>query len=188
MATYGAVVEGPYDEAAIKQLIRKCISSDIKVIARPCKGSVMKKFSGFLEEFRCVKQGMPVDKALVIRDADNKVPDELLERMKSKIAGRTYPFEVKFIIIVQELETLFLADEGAISRVTQARSGKTVTRVNETLEAINQPKERLYEILSDAGVPYTEAVAREIAKELELSKIEYRCLSFRNFRQDVVDC
>ncbi len=98
------------------------------------------------------------------------------------------PFEVKFIIVVQELETWLLADDKAISKVTQARSGRTVSRVNENLESIRQPKEKLQEILSKAGIYYTPEVAKEIARELDLSKIEYRCPGFKEFHQAVIDC
>lgn len=147
----------------------------------------MNKFPGFLESFRYDKQGGHVDKALVIRDADNKDPNELLERMKNKIAGRNYPFEVKFVIIVQELETWLLADEEAISRVTQSRSGKSVSRVNENIESIIQPKNHLEQMLSEARVPYTDKVAKEIARESDISRIEYRCPKFREFCQAVID-
>lgn len=191
MTTYGIVVEGGYDAVALAEIIKKCLLSEIEIIARPCgnKSSLMRKFPGFLEEFRYANQGTHVNKALVIRDADCKDHDELLEKMGSKITSRNYPFEVKFIIIVQELETWLLADEEAISRVTQSRFGGTVSRVNENLESIIQPKEKLERILSDVKVPYyTAEVAREIAKESDLSKIEYRCLSFKKFRQDVIDC
>lgn len=191
MTIYGIVVEGTeYDKAALTELIKKCLSGKIEVIARPCgsKSLLMRKFPGFLKEFQYVKEGSHVDKALVIRDADNKDPDKLLEEMRSKIVGQTCIFEVKLIIIVQELETWLLADEGAISKVTQARSGKSVTKVNENLESIMQPKERLKRMLSDAKVPYTPEVAREIAKESNLSKIENRCPRFKKFRQDVIDC
>ena len=191
MATYGIVVEGPYDEAALEEMIKKCLSNEIEIITRPCggKNQLMKRFRGFLESFRHEKQGSPVDKALVICDADNRDPDELIEMMKSEINDRTYPFEVKFIIIVQELETWLLADEEAISRVTQTRSGRIVSRVNENLESITQPKEKLEEILFNANIPYTPEVARQIAKESDISnKVEYRCPRFREFRQAVVDC
>jgi hypothetical protein len=190
MTTYGIVVEGNYDKVALSEIIRKCISNDIEILPYICasKDSLISKFPGFLESFRYAKQGSNVDKVLVIRDADNKNPDELMEKMTKKIAGRTYPFGVKFVIIVQELETWLLSDETAISKVTQSRSGRTVSRINDTLESIVQPKERLYKILSDARVPYTEAVAREIAKESDLNKIEYRCPRFKEFRQTVIDC
>ena len=187
MPTYGIVVEGDYDSAALPEIIKKCLSSDIEIIARPCgdKSQLMKKFPGFLEAFRYAKGGAPVDKALVIRDADNKNPDELLKKMKSKIAGRNYlDFEVKFIIIVQELETWLLADENAISKV----SGKTVSRVNEDLESISHPKEKLWDILFVAGLPYTAEVARKIAKESDIFRIENRCPKFKEFKQAVIDC
>lgn len=190
MATYGIVVEGDYDVAALTEIIKKCLPDEIEIIPRPCGGKdrLIKIFPGFLKEFHYAKQGSHVDKTLVIRDAGGKDPDELLEKMKSKIVSRTYNFEVKFIIIVRELETWLLADEEAISRVTQARSGRKVSRVKEHLESIIQPKERLKKILSDAKVPYTAEVAREISKESDLLKIEYRCPGFKKFRQDVIDC
>lgn len=190
MAFYGIVVEGNYDKAALTEIIKKCLSSDIEIAPRLCGGKdrLMKHFLGFLESFRYEKQGLPVDKALVIRDADDKDPDELSERMKSKIIDRTYSFEVKFIAIVQELETWLLADENAISKVTQARSGKTVSRINENLESIVNPKEKLQNILSNAGVPYTPVVAREIAKGLDISIIKNRCPGFKEFHQAVIDC
>lgn len=190
MTLYGIIVEGSYDEAAFIEIIKKCISSDIGIIARPCGGKdhLMKSFPCYLESFRYEKQGSHIDKALVIRDADTKDPTELSERMKNKVIDRTYSFEVKFIAIVQELETWLLADETAISKVTQARSGKTVSRINENLESIVNPKKKLHEVLSNAGVSYTPAVAQEIAKELDIPTIEYRCPRFKEFRQAVIDC
>ncbi|SRR5579875_1528419 len=192
MTTYGIVVEGYYDVAALTEIIKKCLSNEIEIISYTCatKGPLMNKFQGFLDllDLRHTKQGSHIHKAFVVRDADNKDPNELLNKMRSKVASRTYPFEVKFIIIVQELETWLLADEEAISRVTQPRSGRTVARVNENLELISQPKERLKKILFDAKVAYTPEVAREIAKESDPSRIEYRCPRFREFRQAVIDC
>lgn len=186
MTTYGIVVEGEYDKEALSELIQKCISNGVKIIARPFsgKGKLIKKFPGFLTEF-CHKS---VDKALIIRDADNKNPDKLLEEMRRKIKDLNYPFEVRFIVIVQELETWLLADQEAISKVTKSRSGRTVSGVNENLESIIQPKERLEGILSGAKVYYTPEVAREIAKESDISRIEYRCPRFREFRLAVIDC
>jgi hypothetical protein len=190
MKTYGVVVEGEYDKEALVEIIRKCLPSEIEIIVRPCGGKdrLMNKFPGFLESFRYEKQGLPVDKALVIRDAHNKDPDELSKKMENKIKGRNYPFPVKFVIIVQELEAWLLADGNAISKITQSRSGRTVTRVDENLESINNPKQRLQKILSVAQVPYTPQVARKIAQEIDLSKIKYRCPRFKGFHQAVIDC
>ncbi|MDA2918141.1 DUF4276 family protein [Desulfobacterota bacterium AH_259_B03_O07] len=190
MATYGIVIEGSYDEAVLRELIIRCLPSEIEIISRPCggKSQLMKRFIGFLKSFRYEKQGSPIDKALVIRDADNKDPDSLLQEMNNKFTNQNYTFEVKFVIILQSLETWLLADEEAISRVAQTRFGRPVSRVNEDLESIFQPKERLTRILSDAKLTYTAEVAREIARESDLSKLENRCPSFREFRQAVLDC
>ena len=186
MTTYGIVIEGEYDEAALTEIIKKCISSEIEIIPRKCgaKDRLMRMFSGFLESFRREKQGSDVDKAIVIRDSHGKNPDELKEKMRNKITNRNYSFDVKFIVIVQELEAWFLADEEAISRVTKS----SVSRINENLESISDPKQILNRILSDTRVAYTKAVAQEIAKELNLDKIEYRCPTFKEFRQAVIDC
>jgi len=158
------------------------------MISRTSGGTdrLMNKFPSFLELFRFANQGGHVDKVFVIRDADNKNVAELLERMKNKIEGRTYPFEVKFVVIVQALETWLLADDEAISRVTQARSGRTVSKVNENLGSIARPKNHLTQMLSEAEVPYTDKVAKEIARASDISKIEYRCPKFREFREAVV--
>lgn len=190
MKTYGIIVEGDYDKDVLEELIKKCVSEKIEVIPRVSDGSskLMKNFPSFLQSFCFGNEGKPVDKAIVIRDADNKDPEKLEEKMRSKIENRSYPFEVKFIIIVQELETWLLADEEAISKVTQSRSGKSVSRVKENLEEITQPKERLQKLLSGANVSYTPQVAKEIAKEINLSKLEYRCPRFKNFLQAVRDC
>jgi hypothetical protein len=190
MPTFGLVIEGTYDEAALTELIRKCIAGNIVVVARPCSssGSLISSFPGFLEVFRHTMQGTYVDKALVIRDADNKDPNELIQRMQSRIQGRSYPFPLEFVVIVQELETWLLADEEAISEVTLEYSGRTVSRVNEPLEEIAAPKERLKQILSDSEVDYTKEVVRKIAAAINLQRIEYRCPSFRSFFQAVRDC
>lgn len=184
MLTFGMIVEGDYDEAVLTELIRKCVGYDIEVISRVChsKANLMKRFPGFLEEFRYVKQGLPVDRALVVRDADMREPQGLLRAMESKIAHRTYAFSpVRFVAIVRELETWLLADSAAMSTVTRAYSGRVVPEVNESLEDIVDPKARLRRILSEAKVPYTREVARQIAVAANLEHIAYRCPSFRSF-------
>ena len=184
MLTFGLVIEGGYDEAVLTEFIRKCVGYDIEVVSRVCnpKGSLMKRFPGFLEEFRYVKQGMPVDRALVIRDADMREPQGLLREMESKIAHRTYEFSpVRFVVIVRELEAWLLADSEAISTVTSAYSGWVVSEVNESIEAIVDPKARLQRMLSEAKVAYTREVARKIALAANVEHIAYRCPSFRSF-------
>ena len=188
MLTFGLVVEGDYDEAVLSEFIRKCAGRDVEIVSRVCnpKGSLMKSFPGFLEEFRYVKQGTPVDRALVIRDADMREPQVLLREMESKIAHRTYEFfPVRFIVIVRELEAWLLADSEAIATVTRGYSGRVVPVVNEFIEDIADPKARLQRMLSDAKVAYTREVARKIAAAANVEYIAYRCPSFRGFVQAV---
>jgi hypothetical protein len=187
MLTIGIIVEGPSDAVAFPELIRKCIGDDIEVIARPCnsKSQLISKFLGILEEFRRVKQGMPVDIALIIRDADNKEPHALVTAMREKYINRTYPFSATPVIIVQELEAWLLADNQALSHVV----GRSVPDLTEPLERIAKPKERLQKILSDAKVPlYMSEVARKIAAATRLERLEYRCPSFQAFRQALGAC
>lgn len=190
MRIYGIVVEGEYDQAALTEVIKKCYVGEIAIIPRRCggKNQLMKRFPGLLKSFRYQLQDTHVDKVFVICDADCEDSDELIGRMRNKIANQNDISEAKFIVIVQELEAWLLSDEEAISRVTSSRSGKTVARVNEDIELIPHPKEKLKEILSSAKVYYTPDVAREIAKESDLDKIAYRCPRFRAFRQTVIDC
>ena len=138
MPTLGLVVEGDYDEAALIELIHKCLQGEAEVIGRPT-GSVerlMKGFPGLLEESRYARQGFDVDKAIVIRDADSKNPVELKTRMQGKISNRIYPFPVKLLVIVQELEAWLLADENAISSVRDKRH-----RAFSTLRLLMTPRE-----------------------------------------------
>lgn len=190
MRVYGIVVEGEYDQAALTEIIKKCYVGEIEIIPRRCggKSQLLKRFPGLLKSLRYQTQGAHLHKAFVICDADGEDSDELIGRMRNKIANRNDLSEAKFIIIVQELEAWLLADEEAISRVTRPQSGRTIARVNENLESITDPKEKLKELLSEARVYYTPEVARQIAKESDLDKIEYRCQRFREFRLAIIDC
>jgi hypothetical protein len=188
MLTCGLVVEGDYDEAVLTEFIRQCAGHDVEIVSRVCnpRGSLMKRFPGFLEEFRYVKQGTSVDRALVVRDADRREPHALRREMEAKIAHRIYAFSpVRFIVIVRELEAWLLADSEAIATVTRGYSGRGVPVVNESIEDIADPKARLQRMLSDAKVAYTKEVARKIAAAANVEYIAYRCPSFRSFVQAV---
>lgn len=90
MFTFGIVVEGVYDEQVISALVEKVFPEKCCCLCRPIGGkhNLMKKFPGFLEEFRF----NAVDKALVVRDADTKSLNQLRDRMEEKVQGRNYPF------------------------------------------------------------------------------------------------
>jgi len=177
MDLVGLVVEGNDDVTALSELVQKC-KSDVEVVTRKCgnKAQLMQRFSGFLEEFRHIKQGANIDKALVIRDADQKDPVELINNMHGRINNRHYAFPVKLLVIVQELE----AWETAVSLAT----GQTT----QPTQNPDDPKQKLKNVLSDAKTSYTPEVARKIAANANLDVIEARCPSFRVFREAVIDC
>jgi uncharacterized protein DUF4276 len=185
MPIFGLIVEGVYDAAAITEWIRRCLPGDVDVIPRlyAQKGSLMRKFPTYLSGFHWDNQGGPVDKAFVIRDADGKDPQALINVMKARIAGRLPIFPVAVMVIVQELETWLLADHEAVSRVT----GMRMSEIHGALEEMRDPKQRLQRVLSDASVAYTAEVARKIAATSDLEKLAYRCPSFRIFHQAVRD-
>jgi len=184
MAAIGLVVEGIYDEAALTELIRKCATSEVDVICRPCGSAfqLMRKFPGFLESFRHVKEGRPVDNAIVIRDADHKDPNDLIARMETRISGRIYPFSRHLLVIVQELEAWLLADEEALALIT-GRPQRGVPNP----ESLNNPKARLEKILSDVNIGYTAEIARKIAAAARVDVLSVRCPSFKRFQEALVN-
>jgi len=171
MRMIGLIVESPKDEAALQELVKRCSVVATTVISRPCGGKkkLISRFPGFLEEFRHVKGGTSVDKAFVVCDADQKDVEEEKGRLASKIATRQYAFPVKYCVIVQELEAWLLADE------------------MDNPEGIVDPKTELENRLSTQGVSYTPEVARRLASELSLEKLQQRCPSFRGFPQSVIN-
>ena len=189
MPTFGLVVEGIYDEAVLKELIKKCAPSEVEVIPRVCgsREKLLKMFPTLLDDFQGItKTGTNIEKALVIRDADNKNPEHLIARMNSKISNRSYSsysFHVKLLVVVQKLEAWLLADENALSAVT----GRRVARVQNP-ENLSDPKERLRRVLSEARIYYTDEIARKIAASAKVAIIESRCPSFKKFREAVLDC
>ena len=86
------------------------------------------------------------------------------------------------------MDALLLADHEAVTHVALSRGGREVGPVNEALENIVRPKERLLRTLSAARLPYTPAVCGEIAAIADLERIGYRCPSFQMFVEHVTDC
>lgn len=184
MAAIGLIVEGIYDEAAVTELIQKCATSEVDVICRPCGNAIglMRQFPSFLESFRHVKEGRPVDNAIVIRDADHKDPTDLISRMEARVRGRIYPFSRHLLVIVQELESWLLADEEALTSIT----GRPQRRI-QSPESLTDPKARLEKILSDVNIAYTAEVARKIATAARTEVLALQCPSFRQFQLAVVN-
>jgi hypothetical protein len=159
---------------------------------RVCNGvsELKKEFPIYLRNLEEVLQGNPVDKALVIRDSGGKDPTAIKTEMEERIHGMAFAFPrgVKLCIIRRTMETWLLADAEAINTVAQNRGGRQTQGVQETLEEIHDPKAKLRSVLSEAKLPYTEPVCAEIASHLRIDHLDYRCPSFRTFRQNVIDC
>jgi hypothetical protein len=184
MRKLGIVAEGlpNTDVIIISELVKKILSYDPELYLYPGrdKPNVIKKYRDWLED--CRKKN--INKALVIVDQDLSCIKIIVEKMQKKIEGRQYRFPVKYHIIERMLETWLLSDEKAISAVV----GKNVPRVNENLEDIINPKDKLKEILSRVKATYTPETLRRIAEESDIERIAYRCPGFRRFRQSVLDC
>ncbi|MGH7289244.1 MAG: DUF4276 family protein, partial [Myxococcota bacterium] len=85
--------------------------------------------------------------------------------------------------VKREMETWLLADTAAISRVA---GGGAVTPIGGQLEDQQHAKEALMKMLSRVAVPYTPAVCRNIAQEIDLSTLRGRCPSFASFERKVI--
>lgn len=191
-ASYGIVVEGPYDVPVYEELIRKISAADVEIVPRPAGGvsSLMKLIPALLRDLEQIRQGRPVDKAVVVRDAGPKDPASVERVMAEKIQGQTFSFPrgVQLFAVRRTMETWLLADENAINSVALPRGGRTAARVQGTLEEIADPKERFILLLSEARLPYDPEVCREIASRVDIETLGYRCPSFRSFQQKVIDC
>lgn len=190
--SYGIVVEGPYDVAIFRELIRRVLSRDVPIISRPCfgKDNLKKDLLTHLRNLQDEMHGRGVEKALVIRDSDRKEPKDIEAELTSRIERRAWTFThgVHVCVIRREVETWLLADAAAVSAVAEARGGRPVSGVQGTLEDIFEPKQRFKRLLSDASLDYTEPVCTEIARLLKLETLRYRCPSFCTFEQRVIDC
>ena len=190
--SYGLIVEGGYDASVFPELVRKIVSPQVRVVVRPCGGvpKLMSRFPVFLREFEHVMQGKPVDKALVIRDCDGRDPGLIERKMAERVRGRQFSFPrgVQFCTVQQEMEAWLLADCRAINAVARERGGRDVPQVQDQLEQIVNPKERLKWVLSDARLLYDGKVCGEIASQTDIKALRYRCPSFCVFEKKVTDC
>ncbi len=188
LPSYGLIVEGAKDAAVYPCLTRRTDSPDADTYVLDCGGvgRLMKEFPAFLRRFEHVHNGGPVDKAIVIRDADRKRADDVIAEMRRRLGDKTYGFPVDLCVISRETETLLLADIPAIQRVSGARGGGRVPPVQENLDTIFDAKGRLSRVLSEARLSVTPALYAEIAKELDLGTLRQRVPTFNDFERSVL--
>ncbi len=191
--SYGIVVEGDFDKAVFSELIRRIRGEALPVRSRVSGGvaKLKKNFPALLADLEYAHNGGPVDRVLVIRDADGGTPATLEGDLAGRIEDREFTFRygVRFYAVVQQMDTLLLADPGAINRVAEARNvfRRQATRPAESLESIPNPKDYLVDLLTLAGLQYTAEVCREIAAEADLDLVSRYCPSFENFVSRVAE-
>jgi hypothetical protein len=192
---FGIIVEDLRDAEAYSQLIRK-IRDDIgTIIPYPCHGNstLKKQFLTGLKIFKWYAPGSSyaIEKALVIVDSDCSDASDWEEEL-AEILDRSHfdpGFPVHFHATKCELESWLLADENAMSQTAQHRGkNRHMGPVNLQLETYRDAKEIFQKRLSEAGLPDTPQVYREVASHADIERIASRCPRFKLFIKDVCNC
>ena len=102
-----------------------------------------------------------------------KKAGERVDRPYAALAGRT-----AIGIAVEMLEAWLIADAGALSAVVNGDGAMPDP------ESLRNPKEKIDELLDDAGVSVAEGYDA-IAEQARLDELERRCPAFRNFAREV---
>jgi hypothetical protein len=179
ISNLGLLVSGESDRQALPVLARKHLpSAYIKAIT--VNGSFKGKIVRYLKIFQY--DGHNYDRVIIIDDSDGADPAAKELKLTTEVGSRTFPFDLSYLIIVQELETWLLADENALTMVSRGRGGTQISRVNGTMEDIQSPKELLIRTLEEAGAgPYVAETARMIAAHADTSRILSRCQRYQLF-------
>lgn len=193
MPSYGLVVEGSYDAGVYEILVSRLAPPGTVIVVRETGGvpRLRRLFPTLLRDLEQAIDGGPVDRALVIRDADGKNPAALEAEMRARIVGEVFAFprSVDWHVVVQAVETWLLADIEAVNAVALARNGSAIDvagRLPLNLETLLPPKPLFSRFLFEAGLPYTAQVCREIAEKVDLRVLRERCPGFRQFEAKVV--
>jgi hypothetical protein len=190
ISSFGVIVEGQYDVDFYRILIERISGNNPRIEILEGNGaSLPRQFPILLRRFEYLLNGDPVERALVLKDADGRQVTEVEENLSRRVNQEHYRFPrgIRFCAIQQEMETWLLADEGAINAISLAR-GKDdgVLRIHEPqLENVVNPKERFQSALSSGGLDYTPAVCAEIALQVNLDTLRTRCPTFRRFEQSL---
>lgn len=188
----GIVVEGPDDAAVYSTLVTRIDAGITRVHCRECGGrhKLKNKFTYFLREFSRNPAAFDIARALVIRDSDCSDPVPIERELAELFAkSRFQPgFRVSFHATKCKLESWLIADEVAINTVSVKRGGPGgIVKVNQDLESFREADELYTKILSHAGLQDTNAVMKEIAREVRLEVVAERCPRFRDFQRKVME-
>ncbi len=185
MPAVALVAEGPFDEDVLKAFIQRMREDRPDVHSRICRGSLGGRYVRHLNELR---HQANFEKALVVSDADGRNPQTLVAQLQREIQNVQLPFQVHFVVAVQEIEAWLLADHLALNSVVAGRGSRANFQpLTDNPERTADPKRELRILLGSAGTPYTQAVAQEIAQKSDLQRIAYWSESFRRFQSAVND-
>jgi Domain of unknown function (DUF4276) len=191
----GIVVEDLRDVEAYSELIRK-IRNDIETIdPYPCGGNstLKKQFVKGLKRFKWYAPGSPhaISKALVIVDSDCSDASVWEEDLAQILDSSHFDpgFAVHFHATKCELESWLLADENAMSNASQHRGkNRHMVPANIQFELYRDAKELFQKRLSEAGLPDTPQVYKEIASYADIDRIASQCPRFKLFIKKVCQC
>jgi hypothetical protein len=184
---YGVIAEDGYILRAVPALLSRLVrveGAHVECRQMNGKGDFCASFSRPVKEFQYRYPDM--HKVFAICDGDEESPEELeawlAARANEKLFG--LPCPLVFHVIKKELETWWVADPRSVSVVTGVEVPYPGGNVEED---VSRPKEYMTGRLSRRKVPYTPAVAEEIAKSLDLEAVAARCPGFVLFRRKVED-
>jgi hypothetical protein len=181
--TIGLIVEGEWDIEALSTFTGR-LNSGTAIRPLACGGPVRGRY---LRRLKMLSVTCQPDRVVVISDAHGRDHEVLAADIQREISHQTFAFPVHFVVLVQELEALLLADPRAIETIC-ARRGTPIPgldNLTDTPENIPDPKQYLESILRRANTAYTKIIAREIAAEANLNAIGNWCPSFRRLRDAV---
>lgn len=183
MPSIALVPEGDYDVEALTPLIRRVNNEEIEIFGRPCGGPVNGRYLKRLQEFKYRQ----IDRAVVVADAGQGDPETIRQKLEHGLRGTKLPFDVRFVVVVRELEALLLADPTAIEKVCAQRGAELhLHQLKTSPEQLQDPKAELRTILGRVKIGYTKVVAAEIASAADLDLLDYWCGSFRRLRYAVL--
>ena len=181
----GICVEGTSDIEAIKAILTKLTEVNSKYKIR-CE---VRQYRGYPNLIHNLHQGLrefnklyKADIITVIVDNDrnkrNQRFNEIAEKCEKELCGEV----VVIGVAVEALEAWLLSDEKALSKIVQ----RTIRAIRNP-ENIKNPDVKLGEIvhINSLEKPYPE-ILKEIALNLNLKNVSYRCRSFNSFRESYV--
>jgi|GEM_PF-6796318 len=186
----GLIVEGPFDEAVLYNIVRKILAADFEQISRWVDRDLWGKFKrgeSYTQLRGYVKMLVAHGCSLIVIVWDNEGEEKgkRLNRLRGQIErldeeAILHP-PIAYGIAVQALEAWLLADINAVRRVLEVR----IDAVDDPTDEIPDPKDRLRKIVSESSLrsSYTE-IARSISAELDIEIASRHSRSLRQFRKD----